>query len=501
MASYDEDIDTIPRKLSFIGSSPEDQMAAGAQLIVDYHPSSSPPPIASQSINSDENNPKIFQIRKIYKNLIVISVAFTFMLTAYTSILSLQSSLNVKNNIGVNSLFIIYAGTIFSAIFFTGSIIDIFGHKWTMIIGLFAYLLYTLANFYPTPALLYTSAGLVGLGAAPLWTAEALYVNRIGRYHAQHKRQLAETSVTLFFGIFSTFQGTSAVWGNLISYFVLNQSNNPQKVNCGIYFDPKTVKPMNHSGGNDVDEATRYLLFGIFSGITVLSMVLLFLMLNHIQLAKKQSIRQSMKKSVDVLLSMIQCKHIDQLFLIPITIWTLVQSTFLTAQFTRAFITCLIGIRYIGLVLLVHGITYMISSYIFGLLARYIGRIGCFVSAAVFNYAMIVWMYFWEPNDQQIIVLYIISGVWGISDAIWQSQLIAAYTILYSDSDPTTVAKYRLWKSVGSLLTYSYASYITISLTLFILTIFLTVSMICYGFVEIHVRWKNRGKEQYIAVD
>ncbi|CAF4414887.1 unnamed protein product, partial [Adineta steineri] len=77
MASYDEDIDTIPRKLSFIGSSPEDQMAAGAQLIVDYHPSSSPPPIASQSINSDENNPKIFQIRKIYKNLIVISVAFT----------------------------------------------------------------------------------------------------------------------------------------------------------------------------------------------------------------------------------------------------------------------------------------------------------------------------------------------------------------------------------------------------------------------------------------
>ncbi|CAF1543858.1 unnamed protein product, partial [Rotaria sordida] len=36
-------------------------------------------------------------------------------------------------------------------------------------------------------------------------------------------------------------------------------------------------------------------------------------------------------------------------------------------------------------------------------------------------------------------------------------------------------ANYRLWKSVGSLLTYSYASYITMRLTLLVLFVFLTV--------------------------
>ncbi|CAF1487512.1 unnamed protein product, partial [Rotaria sordida] len=67
--------------------------------------------------------------------------------------------------------------------------------------------------------------------------------------------------------------------------------------------------------------------------------------LNQIRLAKRQTIRQSMKKSMEVLVSLIQWKYMDQIFLIPLTMWSLIQSTFLTAQFTRAFITCLIGIR------------------------------------------------------------------------------------------------------------------------------------------------------------
>ncbi|CAF1286048.1 unnamed protein product [Rotaria sordida] len=121
---------------------------------------------------------------------------------------------------------------------------------------------------------MYISAALVGLAAAPLWTAQALYINRIGRYHAQHKCQTAEVSVGLFFGLFMAF-----------------------------------------------------------------------LVLNQIRLAKRQTIRQSMKKSMEVLVSLIQWKYMDQIFLIPLTMWSLIQSTFLTAQFTRAFITCLIGIR------------------------------------------------------------------------------------------------------------------------------------------------------------
>lgn len=88
-------------------------------------------------------------------------------------------------------------------------------------------------------------AALVGLAAAPLWTAKATYLNQIARYHSQHKKQTHEISVSLFFGIFFALFGTNTIWGNLISYFVLNQSSSAQIHGCGIHFDPTIVISTN----------------------------------------------------------------------------------------------------------------------------------------------------------------------------------------------------------------------------------------------------------------
>jgi hypothetical protein len=113
MADYnDDEIDTISKKLSFVSSTAEDQLEAGAKagiLLIDYHPSSGSP---SPPVNSDDDNLVVFSIRKVYKNLLIISVAMLFMSTSYTSISVLQSSLNTEKNIGVNSLIITYATTI-----------------------------------------------------------------------------------------------------------------------------------------------------------------------------------------------------------------------------------------------------------------------------------------------------------------------------------------------------------------------------------------------------
>lgn len=97
-------------------------------------------------------------------------------------------------------------------------------------------------------------AALVGLAAAPLWTAKATYLNQIARYHSQHKKQNHEISVSLFFGIFFALFGTNTIWGNLISYFVLNQSGAAQVNNCGVYFDPKLAMKTNST--QDVSDTT-----------------------------------------------------------------------------------------------------------------------------------------------------------------------------------------------------------------------------------------------------
>jgi hypothetical protein len=48
-----------------------------------------------------------------------------------------------------------------------------------------------------------------------------------------------------------------------------------------------------------------------------------------------EPVSKSLKKSLEVVRSFFRWKHIDQLFLVPITMWTMIENTFLMAQFTR----------------------------------------------------------------------------------------------------------------------------------------------------------------------
>ena len=131
-----------------------------------------------------------------------------------------------------------------------------------------------------------------------------------------------------------------------------------------------------------------------------------------------------------------------------------------------------------------NGIFQALSSYVFGRLVKYTGRIVVFIVAALINYAMIIFMFLWDPQPNQLILLFVIAGFWGIADAIWQTQVIgrvaiendigqievskilATYTVLYSETDPSALAKYRLWKSVGFVITYSVSCHEFVSLTM-----------------------------------
>ncbi len=84
--------------------------------------------------------------------------------------------------------------------------------------------------------------------------------------------------------------------------------------------------------------------------------------------------------------------------------------------------------RFIGLVMICNGILNSIFSYLFGSLVKCIGRLGCFIIAAGINYSAIMLMYFWEPREDEMYVLLIIAGIWGIASAAWQSQVVGRNT-------------------------------------------------------------------------
>jgi hypothetical protein len=113
MTDIENEAEIIPRKLSFmstISESPSRETSIIDNLAVNFQ--TSLPPVIPTVINeTDENNEDIplFPIRKIYKNLIILSVAFLLIFIAYIGIAVLQSSLNTKGNVGVNSLIVMNA--------------------------------------------------------------------------------------------------------------------------------------------------------------------------------------------------------------------------------------------------------------------------------------------------------------------------------------------------------------------------------------------------------
>ncbi|CAF0739698.1 unnamed protein product [Rotaria sordida] len=444
---------------------------------------------------------------RTYKNLIVLCVAFLLQFTAFSAIGNLQSSLNTEANVGVNSLSIIYAFLIFSAIFLPHPLIALLGLKWTLVLCQIPYLLYVAANYYPKAYLMYPAAALVGLGAAPLWTSKCSYLTDTGAIYAERKHIHKDVVVNRFFGIFFMFFQSSQVWGNLISYLVLKpiekQSNETlynqiEKYNkCGVDFSEKEYKGTEVV--NQIDRKTVNILCIVYICICICSILTVIIFLNQRRKSSRDEISVMLRNSVKLLISTVKhLRNVNQLLLIPLTVWSGLEQSFLGAQFTKGFVSCTLNAKYVGLVLIAYGICDSIGSFSFGQLVKYVGRWPCFVIAALINYSLIITMFIWKPSDDQIVVLFVLAGLWGLADAVWQTQINAFYGVLFVNNDEAAFSNYRLWESGGFVLFYIITPYIRIRIALIILLIFLSLGMIGYGLTE--YLWKIKTKKKVQAI-
>lgn len=71
---------------------------------------------------------------------------------------------------------------------------------------------------------------LLGLGAAPLWSAQCTYITIMGNLQAQKEGKLAKDVVNQYFGLFFLIFQSSGMWGNLISSLVFSQAPSKGKV-------------------------------------------------------------------------------------------------------------------------------------------------------------------------------------------------------------------------------------------------------------------------------
>ena len=95
-----------------------------------------------------------------------------------------------------------------------------------------------------------------------------------------------------------------------------------------------------------------------------------------------------------------------------------------------------------------------------------------------------------------MVVLFVLAGLWGTADAVWQTQINAFYGVLFTDKDEAAFSNYRLWESSGFVLFYIITPYIRIRFALIILLIFLSLGMSGYGYIEYRLKKKQLKNNQ-----
>ncbi|KAM8809246.1 protein unc-93 homolog A [Eudromia elegans] len=426
------------------------------------------------------------------KNVLVISFGFLLLFTAYGGLQSLQSSLHSEEGLGVASLSVVYAALILSSMFLPPVLIKKLGCKWTIAGSMCCYITFSLGNFYASWYTLIPTSVILGLGGAPLWSAKCTYLTIAGNSYAEKAGKIGKDIINQYFGVFFLVFQSSGVWGNLISSLILGQSSNKEEILeedlacCGAY-DCMTSDTTNTTGSAGPSTSLIYTLLGIYTASGVLAVLLIVIFLDQIKSDQAETEREITKTPSfwsTFLATFQQLKDKRQCLLIPLTMYSGFEQGFLAGDYTKTYVTCALGIHYVGFVMICFSATNSLCSLLFGRLSQFTGRKLLFAIATVTNFASIIALLLWKPHPNQLAVFFVFPALWGIADAIWQTQTNGLYGVLFEKSKEAAFANYRLWESVGFVIAFGYSTFLKVYVKLYIVLSVLVVSMVMYGVVE-----------------
>ena len=106
-------------------------------------------------------------------------MAFLLLFTAFETTSKLQSSINAGGGLGNYASSMVYASLILSCMFLPSFLIEKLTVKWALVACIFCYSTYIAAQFYPRFYTLLPTAFILGMGAAPMWSAKCTYLTQV----------------------------------------------------------------------------------------------------------------------------------------------------------------------------------------------------------------------------------------------------------------------------------------------------------------------------------
>ena len=212
------------------------------------------------------------------KNLFAVSISFMITLTVFFAEVSLQSSINEDNGLGLTSLCVLYFAFILSCLY-SAALMRLIGTKYTIAITYTGATIYTLANFYPSWYTLIFGSVVLGSVIGPLWASQSVHITTIAHQYASMTGKQPEKVVFLFVGIYTFIFKLSYVPANIISSVVLLNGRSP---NASI-IDSSLGEVCNNTEAANIDQVYFYILLSIYLILNLVAIILLVVFVDHIK--------------------------------------------------------------------------------------------------------------------------------------------------------------------------------------------------------------------------
>ncbi|XP_076639930.1 UNC93-like protein [Colletes latitarsis] len=446
---------------------------------------------------------------RIWRNILVIGLAFMVNFTAFMGATNLQSSINADQSLGTFTLASIYGSLIFSNIFLPTLIISWLGCKWTISLAILTYVPFMAAQFYPKFYTMIPAGLLVGIGAGPLWCAKCTYLSVAAEAYSTLSDVTVDVLVTRFFGVFFMFYQMAQVWGNLISSAVLSYGLDAVPTNatmlnnsivaeaCGANFCGATSGDAETPKIERPPEERIYLISGIYLVcMIVASLIVAFGVDSLTRYNKGRSGSGTGLSGVKLLAVTLKLlKEKSQLLILPIIIFIGAEQAFLFADYNASFVSCAWGISNIGFVMICFGVTNAIAALGAGSVMKLTGRKPLMIFAFCLHMGIFIFLLRWKPVPEQSSMFFLMSGLWGLCDAMWLVQVNALSGILFPGKEEAAYSNFRLWESTGSVITYAYSPYLCTHMKLYVLIGILCLGMVGYGLIE----WSGKADRRVTA--
>uniref|UniRef100_H2ZFG5 Protein unc-93 homolog A n=2 Tax=Ciona savignyi TaxID=51511 RepID=H2ZFG5_CIOSA len=164
-------------------------------------------------------------------------------------------------------------------------------------------------------------------------------------------------------------------------------------------------------------------------------------------------------------------------------------------DFTRAFVSCTLGVEQVGLILIVYGALNTIAGFGVGKLVQHTGLPILYMVGGLFDVTNFVLQLLFRPTASSRYWVYAFSAMLGTSDGVWQTTIAITMANLFEDRRETAFAAISLWSVFAMMIGFVMSGRVCLKIRLISLIVLVILGCLGYGVTE---RKRRRREKNHL---